>query len=339
MHLLVALDGPVHDAPPVPLRHMLQIAAATHACHVFRQHNRSCSQTTWQYPQMRSKNVRICVYISSSRFNLFSLRRSCAPPALKTISASSRMSNTLEIMRFLRQLADGGPRPAILPLQSADRHPRRRERWEWASSSSTSSSDESVEEEQQSKHVCCCCPGVACANRGGRSSRRHDADKRYDAMVVGAASVVRPFGKRRSRERRRSDGREQGPADEQPAFAASAASAPVSAAAPPANDDSPAPAAPPAPVAAPKLPLRGASTTPGAASAALPGEPLLSNNGPAPVAPPPAASNFPSSPKQPKKRKPTEFGLLFGSFMKKGLGNVRAMAAAKEAWAARKNQQ
>jgi hypothetical protein len=35
----------------------------------------------------------------------------------------------------------------------------------------------------------------------------------------------------------------------------------------------------------------------------------------------------------------TEFGLLFGSFMKTGIGNVRAIAAAKEAWAARKGQQ
>ena len=174
LHLLVALDGPVHDAPPVPLRYMIQMAAVMHACSVYQQHNRSCSQTTWQYPHMRPQNVCICVYISSPRFNLFSLRRSCAPSAPNTISASSRMSNTLEIMRLLRQLAEGGPRPAIVPLHLTDRHPppRRRERWEWASSSSESSPDESVEEERSSKHVCCCCPGVACANRGNQGSRR-----------------------------------------------------------------------------------------------------------------------------------------------------------------------
>jgi len=76
-----------------------------------------------------------------------------------------------------------------------------------------------------------------------------------------------------------------------------------------------------------------------ALDAALSGEAYLSNNELAPVAPPPAANDLVSPPKQPKKRKPTEFGLLFGSFMKTGIGNVRAMAAAKEAWAARKNQQ
>jgi hypothetical protein len=50
----------------------------------------------------------------------------------------------------------------------------------------------------------------------------------------------------------------------------------------------------------------------------------------------PAANELVSPPKPPKKRTPTEFGLLFGSFMKTSIGNVRAMAAAKEAWAARK---
>jgi len=71
----------------------------------------------------------------------------------------------------------------------------------------------------------------------------------------------------------------------------------------------------------------------------LPGAALLCNGGHEPAATPPAANDLFSPPKSPKKRKPTEFGLLFGSFMKTGIGNVRAMAAAKEAWAARKSQQ
>jgi len=290
---------------------------------------------------MRPQDERTCVYISSPRFNLFSLRRSCAPLAPNTISASSRMSNTLEIMRLLRQLSEGGPRPAILPLQSADRRPRRRERWEWASSSSESSSDESVEEEQPSKHVCCCCPGVACANRGGRGSRRHEAGADNDttrATDIGAVPVVRPDVKRRSRERRTRDGREQGPADERPAVAAPFL---VPAAAPLVTDVLTALAASPAPVAPSMLRSRPESSTSGAAAfvAASPGAALVSDGGPAPAATPPAANELVSNPNQPKKRKPTEFGLLFGSFMKTGIGNVRAMAAAKEAWAARKGQQ
>ena len=119
-----------------------------------------------------------------------------------------------------------------------------------------------------------------------------------------------------------------------------AAFVPVSAAVLLATDDLPAPAASSVLVAAPKFTPRAVSSTPEAAalSAALPGEALLSHGVPAVAVTPPAINDLVSPPNQPKKRKPTEFGLLFGSFMKTGIGNVRAMAAAKEAWASRKGQ-
>ena len=63
LHLLVALDV-AHDAPPVPLHNVLQMAATKLARPVYRHHNRRCLQSTWQYPQMHPQNVRICEYLA-----------------------------------------------------------------------------------------------------------------------------------------------------------------------------------------------------------------------------------------------------------------------------------